>query len=106
MKMIMLLLLGFSYADIHGLSELKAYDIIIPKKVAGPDKQETGTDFPEDQISYILSIDGKDHLVHLQKNVDVISDNCTVFIPSEDEGLTAKKLDTRVSFLYNILVFT
>uniref|UniRef100_UPI00398F340D disintegrin and metalloproteinase domain-containing protein 9-like isoform X1 n=2 Tax=Pristiophorus japonicus TaxID=55135 RepID=UPI00398F340D len=77
-------------------SKLSAYEITIPRQLTEREKRDSGlAPSTQDRLSYDIQVEGRDHIVHLKRNEDVIPKDFTVFTYSDDGNLISSRPDVQ-----------
>ncbi|KAM7415465.1 hypothetical protein PAMA_017801 [Pampus argenteus] len=85
---LLLLLLGINSQcrDSQQTEHLTSYQLTVPRPIGGRLRRDVdGT--PPNQVSYMISVDGRDHVVHLERNELLLPADFTVFTYSQNGSL-------------------
>ncbi|TNM89852.1 hypothetical protein fugu_004086 [Takifugu bimaculatus] len=69
---------------------LSSYQLTVPRPVGGRFRREADGTLPS-QVSYIIPVDGLDHIVHLQRNQLLLPADFTVFSYSQNGSLITSR---------------
>ncbi|XP_011613609.1 disintegrin and metalloproteinase domain-containing protein 9 [Takifugu rubripes] len=69
---------------------LSSYQLTVPRPVGGRFRREANGTLPS-QVSYIIPVDGLDHIVHLQRNQLLLPADFTVFSYSQNGSLITSR---------------
>ncbi|XP_026177068.1 disintegrin and metalloproteinase domain-containing protein 9 isoform X3 [Mastacembelus armatus] len=83
---LMLLLLGPLSTDSRQTEHLSSYQLTVPRPIGHRLRRDVDGR-PPDQVSYLVSVDGKDHVIHLERNELLLPADFTVFTYSENGSL-------------------
>lgn len=80
------LLLSASASDLLQTQHLSSYQLTVPRPIGGrPRRNADGA--PPNQVSYVISVEGDDYVVHLERNILLLPSDFTVFTYREDGSL-------------------
>lgn len=83
----LLLLIGNGHCrDSHQTEHLSSYQLAVPQPIGGRLRRDVNGRLPS-QVSYIISVDGSDRVVHLERNELLLPADFTVFSYSPDGSL-------------------
>ncbi|KAK0138828.1 Disintegrin and metalloproteinase domain-containing protein 9 [Merluccius polli] len=83
------------YADCIGgssnqMAHFSSYQLTVPRLITNKQRRDV-SNTPLDQVSYGISIDGKEHLVHMQRNQLLLAQDFTVFTYSTNGTLVTSR---------------
>ncbi|OCT90248.1 hypothetical protein XELAEV_18018860mg [Xenopus laevis] len=79
---------------IEQTSFLSSYNIIIPQKVARARRDTSGSS-GENSLSYAIEVEGKKHVLHLEKNRDFIARDFAVYTYAENGSIISSRLQDK-----------
>ncbi|XP_041855095.1 disintegrin and metalloproteinase domain-containing protein 9 isoform X2 [Melanotaenia boesemani] len=88
---LLLLLSGNYYCrDSQQTEHLSSYQLTVPRPIGGRLRREVDGQLPN-QVSYIITVDGNDHIVHLERNQLLLPADFTVFTYSQNGSLITSR---------------
>ncbi|NP_001233130.1 disintegrin and metalloproteinase domain-containing protein 9 precursor [Xenopus tropicalis] len=79
---------------IEQTSFLSSYNIIIPQKVARA-RRDTAGSSGENSLSYAIEVEGKKHVLHLEKNRDFIASDFAVYTYAANGSIVSSQLQDK-----------
>ncbi|XP_064421571.1 disintegrin and metalloproteinase domain-containing protein 9 isoform X1 [Latimeria chalumnae] len=74
--------------------QLSSYEITVPQKLAGRESREANDDSSlQDRVSYVVWAEGKDHVIHLEKNKIFLPQDFVMFTYDKDGTLLSEQPD-------------
>ncbi|XP_054853711.1 disintegrin and metalloproteinase domain-containing protein 9 isoform X3 [Eublepharis macularius] len=77
------------------LSHLSSYDIIVPQRVTRERREASGTSLAQDKLSYVVEVEGRKRIIHLQRNKGLLPKDFTVYTYKEDGTLHSEIPDVQ-----------
>ncbi|XP_078095508.1 disintegrin and metalloproteinase domain-containing protein 9-like isoform X2 [Mustelus asterias] len=75
-------------------SKLSAYEITIPRQLTEREKRDAGlSPSHQDGLSYAIQVEGREHIVHLKRNEDIVPKDFAMFTYSDDGNLISTRPD-------------
>ncbi|XP_042278380.1 disintegrin and metalloproteinase domain-containing protein 9-like isoform X2 [Thunnus maccoyii] len=87
---LLLLLSGNSQCRDSQTEHLSSYQLTVPRPIGGRLRREVHGE-PPSQVSYMISVDGRDHVVHLERNQLLLPADFTVFSYSQNGSLLTSR---------------
>ncbi|CAL8343862.1 unnamed protein product [Lota lota] len=83
------------YADCSGgssnqMAQFSSYQLTVPRLITNKQRRDV-SDTPPNQVSYGISINGKEHLVHMQRNQLLLAPDFTMFTYSKNGTLVTSR---------------
>nr|XP_046242494.1 disintegrin and metalloproteinase domain-containing protein 9 isoform X2 [Scatophagus argus] len=89
--LLLLLLSGNSHCrESQQTEHLSSYQLTVPRPIGGRLRRDVDGK-PPSQVSYVISVDGNDHVVHLQRNELLLPADFTVFSYSQNGSLITSR---------------
>ncbi|XP_038559192.1 disintegrin and metalloproteinase domain-containing protein 9 [Micropterus salmoides] len=89
--LLLLLLSGHSHCrDSQQTEHLSSYQLTVPRPIGGRLRRDVDGR-PPNQVSYVISVDGNDHVVHLERNELLLPADFTVFSYSDNGSLITSR---------------
>uniref|UniRef100_A0A8D2Q727 ADAM metallopeptidase domain 9 n=1 Tax=Varanus komodoensis TaxID=61221 RepID=A0A8D2Q727_VARKO len=85
------LILFFNFVGFQPLSHLSSYEITVPKRVTR-DRREVPSSGSE-EVSYVIAVEGREHILHLERNKQLLPKDFTVYTYNEDGTLRSDTPD-------------
>ncbi|XP_037338565.2 disintegrin and metalloproteinase domain-containing protein 9 [Pungitius pungitius] len=76
--------------DSEQTQHLSSYQLTVPRPIGGRLRRDTNGR-PPNQVSYVISVDGNDHVVHLERNERLLPADFTVFSYSQNGSLITSR---------------
>ncbi|XP_078421754.1 disintegrin and metalloproteinase domain-containing protein 9-like isoform X1 [Cetorhinus maximus] len=77
-------------------SKLSAYEITIPRQLMEREKRDAGlSPSDQDRLSYAIQVEGREHIVHLKRNEDVVPKDFLMFTYSDNGNLISTRPDVQ-----------
>ncbi|CAN9512879.1 unnamed protein product [Ophioblennius macclurei] len=83
---LLLLLLLLGGGESQQTETLSSYQLIVPRLIGGRLRRDVDGR-PPDQVSYVISVEGIEHVVHLQRNRLLLPSDFTVYTYGQDGSL-------------------
>ncbi|XP_067430882.1 disintegrin and metalloproteinase domain-containing protein 9 isoform X1 [Thunnus thynnus] len=87
---LLLLLSGNSQCRDSQTEHLSSYQLTVPRPIGGRLRRDVHGE-PPSQVSYMISVDGRDHVVHLERNQLLLPADFTVFSYSQNGSLLTSR---------------
>ncbi|XP_029915346.1 disintegrin and metalloproteinase domain-containing protein 9-like isoform X2 [Myripristis murdjan] len=71
-------------------ADFSSYQLTVPRPIGNRQRRDADGK-PPNQVSYALSVDGKDHVVHLERNEMLLPEDFTVYSYSENGSLLTSR---------------
>uniref|UniRef100_A0A671UP21 ADAM metallopeptidase domain 9a n=1 Tax=Sparus aurata TaxID=8175 RepID=A0A671UP21_SPAAU len=89
--LLLLLLSGNSHCrDSQQTEHLSSYQLTVPRPIGGRLRRDVDGR-PPNQVSYVVTVDGNDHVVHLERNELLLPEDFTVFSYSQNGSLITSR---------------
>ncbi|XP_035772318.1 disintegrin and metalloproteinase domain-containing protein 9-like [Neolamprologus brichardi] len=93
----LLLLIGNGHCrDSHQTEHLSSYQLTVPRPIGGRLRRDVNGGLPN-QVSYIISVDGSERVVHLERNAMLLPTDFTVFSYSPNGSLVTSTPPVQVT---------
>ncbi|KAM9394176.1 disintegrin and metalloproteinase domain-containing protein 9-like [Pholidichthys leucotaenia] len=76
--------------DSEQTEHLSSYQLTIPRPIGGRLRRDTDGR-PANQVSFIINVSGDDHIVHLERNQQLLASDFTVYTYNHDGSLTTSR---------------
>ncbi|XP_069474021.1 disintegrin and metalloproteinase domain-containing protein 9 isoform X2 [Ambystoma mexicanum] len=89
--LLLFLLVEFCAGGLHQTSLLSSYEITVPQRLSRERREVPNFLLTKDLVSYLIQIEGKEYVLHLEKNKGLLSKDFVVYTYGEDGALLSDR---------------
>ncbi|XP_062995352.1 disintegrin and metalloproteinase domain-containing protein 9 [Elgaria multicarinata webbii] len=75
------------------LSHLSSYEFTVPRRITRDRREVSNSNAVQDNVSYVIEVEGRERTLHLQKNKELLPKDFTVYTYNEDGTLRSEVPD-------------